>query len=38
MAYLSFTVIYTTKDNRGNMSRQLNHVVTLPQSDSIITF
>lgn len=37
-AYLGFTVIYTTKDNRGNMSWQLNHVVTQPQSDSIITF
>lgn len=37
-AYLSFTVIHTTKDNRGNMSWQLNHVVTQPQSDSIITF
>lgn len=37
-AYLSFTVIHTTKDNRENMSWQLNHVVTQPQSDSIITF
>lgn len=37
-AYLSFTVIYTTKDNSGNMSWQLNHVVTQPRSDSVITF
>lgn len=38
MAYLSFTVIYTTMGNRGNMSRQLIYVVTQLLSDSVMTF
>lgn len=38
MAYLGFTVIYTTMGNRGNMSRQLIYVVTQLLSDSVMTF
>lgn len=38
MSYLNFTVIYPTKDKRGNVSWQLKHVVTQLLSDSCFFF